>query len=37
MANAGENVIPVIFIMPAIAVISITFSALLLRNIKEGN
>lgn len=37
MANARENVIPVIFIMPAIAVISITFSALLLRNIKEGN
>lgn len=35
MAGAGQNVIPVIFIMPTIALISITFSALLLRNIQE--
>lgn len=35
MAAAGANVIPVIFIMPSIALISIIFSALLLRNIRE--
>lgn len=35
MAGSGANVIPVIFIMPTIAVISITFSVLLLRNINE--
>lgn len=35
MAGAGQNVIPVIFIMPTIALISITFSTLLLRNIQE--
>lgn len=34
MAANGANVIPVIFIMPTIAIISITFSAFLLRNIK---
>ena len=37
MAKAGANVIPVIFIMPAIAMISITFSVLLLRNLQSGN
>ncbi len=35
MAGAGQNVIPVIFIMPTIALISITFSTLLLRNIQK--
>lgn len=35
MAKSGVNVIPVIFIMPTIAVVSITFSVLLLRNVKE--
>lgn len=35
MASAGANVIPVIFIMPSIAVISIIFSTILLRNIRE--
>lgn len=35
MAGAGQNVIPVIFIMPTIALISITFSTLLLRNIQQ--
>lgn len=34
MAGSGANVIPVIFIMPTIAIISITFSVLLLRNVK---
>ncbi|MFB0509595.1 MAG: hypothetical protein ACETVX_03795, partial [bacterium] len=34
MANAGANVIPVVFIMPTINIISIIFSALLLKNIK---
>jgi len=35
MAKSGVNVIPVIFIMPTIAIVSITFSVLLLRNVKE--
>lgn len=35
MAGAGQNVIPVIFIMPTIALISISFSVLLLKNIKS--
>jgi hypothetical protein len=35
MANAGENVIPVIFIMPTLALIAITFSVLILRNVKK--
>lgn len=35
MASAGAEVIPVIFIMPSIAVISIIFSTILLRNIRE--
>jgi len=35
MAAAGSNVVPVIFIIPSIAIISIIFSILLLRNIKE--
>jgi len=34
MAFAGENVVPVIFIMPTIALISITFSILLLKKIR---
>lgn len=37
MADAGENVIPVIFIMPNIALISILLSVLLLKNINEKN
>jgi hypothetical protein len=36
MANAGASVIPVVFIVPTITVISIAFSVLLLRNIKES-
>lgn len=35
MAGEGQNVIPVIFIMPIIALISILFSFLLLKNIKQ--
>lgn len=35
MANAGANVIPVIFIMPTIGVIALLFSVLLLKNIKK--
>jgi len=35
MADAGENVVPVIFIMPTIALIAITFSVLILRNVKK--
>lgn len=35
MANAGENVIPVIFIMPTIALIAILFSFLILKNINK--
>lgn len=35
MASAGAEVIPVIFIMPSIAVISIIFSTILLRNIRK--
>lgn len=34
MASAGQNVIPVIFIMPTIAIISITFSIMLLKSVK---
>jgi len=34
MANAGQNVIPVIFIMPTVCVISFTFSVLILKNLK---
>jgi hypothetical protein len=34
MANAGHNVVPVIFIMPTIALLSITFSIILLKGIK---
>jgi hypothetical protein len=34
MANAGANVIPVIFIMPTIGLISLIFSILLIKNIK---
>jgi len=37
MAKAGANVIPAVFIMPTIALISITFSVLLLRNLQTGN
>lgn len=36
MANAGVNVIPVIFIIPTICFISIVFSLLILRKIKTG-
>ncbi|HSL90303.1 MAG TPA: hypothetical protein VK870_13445 [Ignavibacteriaceae bacterium] len=36
MAGAGQNVIPVIFIMPTIVLISISFSILLLKNIKKS-
>lgn len=36
MAVAGQNVIPVIFIMPTIALISISFSIVLLKNIKKS-
>lgn len=36
MAVAGQNVIPVIFIMPTIALISIIFSIVLLKNIKKS-
>lgn len=35
MADAGQNVIPVIFIMPTIALIAIIFSVLILRNVKK--
>jgi hypothetical protein len=35
VANEGQNVIPVIFIMPTIAVIAILFSVLLLKNMKQ--
>lgn len=35
MANAGENVIPVIFIMPTIALIAILFSFIILKNINK--
>lgn len=35
MANAGENVIPVIFIMPTLALIAITFSSFILKNINK--
>jgi len=35
MANAGENVIPVVFIMPTIALISLTFSFLLLKRFEN--
>lgn len=34
MANAGENVIPVIFIMPTLALIAITFSVLILKKLR---
>ncbi len=37
MANAGVNVIPAVFIIPVIAVISIIGSYLMLRNIKTSN
>ncbi|MBS4035391.1 MAG: hypothetical protein KGZ85_13050 [Ignavibacterium sp.] len=36
MANTGQNVMPVIFIMPTIVLISISFSILLLKNIKKS-
>lgn len=36
MAQAGANVIPVIFIMPTICVIAVVFSVLLLRNMASG-
>jgi hypothetical protein len=36
MANEGQNVIPIIFIMPAIAFVSITFSVLLLKDLTNG-
>ncbi|MBZ0178631.1 MAG: hypothetical protein K8F36_05005 [Melioribacteraceae bacterium] len=35
MANTGQNVVPVIFIMPTIALIAIIFSVLILRSIKK--
>lgn len=35
MANAGANVVPVVFIMPTIATISIIFSFLLLNNLRH--
>lgn len=34
MARAGENVIPVIFIMPAVALVSLSFSVLILGSIR---
>jgi len=34
MAKAGQNIIPVIFIIPTICLISITFSYLMLKGIK---
>ncbi|NMB80748.1 MAG: hypothetical protein GYA14_02915 [Ignavibacteria bacterium] len=34
MANFGANVVPVIFIIPVITIVSITFSVILLKNIK---
>ncbi|MDZ7764484.1 MAG: hypothetical protein U5K00_08665 [Melioribacteraceae bacterium] len=34
MANAGENVIPVIFIMPTLALIAIIFSTKIILSIK---
>ncbi len=37
MAGAGQNVFPVIFIMPTIALISITFSVMLLKGIITRN
>lgn len=36
MANAGENVIPVIFIMPTICLISVAFSAAILKRVDPG-
>lgn len=36
MANAGANEFPVIFIMPLIALTSVTFSVLQLRSLKNG-
>lgn len=35
MASTGANVFPIIFIMPVIDVVSITFTFLFLKNIKE--
>lgn len=37
MANAGANVIPAIFVMPAVGLISLVFSILLIRNICNAN
>ena len=37
MASAGENVIPVIFIMPTLALIAIVFSVFILKNVKLQN
>jgi len=37
MLNAGENVIPVIFIMPTVCVIATLFSIAILRNVKSIN
>jgi hypothetical protein len=36
MANAGLNVIPVIFIMPTVCLISTSFSLLILKKVKNG-
>ena len=36
MANAGANVIPVIFIMPSICVVSMVLSLLLMKNIQKN-
>ncbi|WP_407356097.1 hypothetical protein [Methanolobus sp. WCC5] len=37
MASSGENVIPVIFIMPAICLISVAFSAAILKRVDPGS
>jgi hypothetical protein len=37
MARAGESVIPAVFIMPTICIVSVVFSALLLRNMASAS